>query len=75
MIEPTQHILEEASRLSYAELQSVSDAILEMLDDKKWDELLNSPKAIAFEQKYDDEHKDEDVIEYIPGVPLEELFR
>jgi hypothetical protein len=75
MTEPTQHIIEEASRLTYDELKSVSDTILDMLDDKRWDDLFASPKSIAFELKYTQEHQNEPVIEYVPGKSLEGLFQ
>ena len=38
------HVVEEAERLSDEDLQAASERILDILDDRKWDTLLNSPR-------------------------------
>jgi hypothetical protein len=75
MLEPTHHLIEEASRFTYDELKSLSDTILDMLDDKKWDELFASPKSIAYATRRQQELLTADTIPYIPGKSLADLFR
>lgn len=68
-------LIEQLNQLPYDELKSVSDTILEMLDDKKWDALFSSPKSIAYAEKMYRELENAECIAYIPGKSLEELFQ
>ena len=41
-------VIEAAKQLSLDELKAVSERILDMLDDMKWDELLATPESDAY---------------------------
>ena len=73
------HVVEEAERLSDEDLQAASERILDILDDRKWDTLLNSPKAQAYAEKREKEVIEEHLAgrtkKYIPGKSIADLFR
>lgn len=77
-IEQVNHIVEEAKQLSYDELKTVSERILEMLGNIKWDELLTSQKSQAYAEKRRkeviEEHLAGKTVQYIPGKSIAKLF-
>jgi len=72
-------IIEEAERLSDEDLQAAHERILDILDDRKWDKLLNSPESIAYAEKRREEviaeHLAGKTKKYIPGKSIADLFR
>jgi hypothetical protein len=75
----TDHIIEEAMHLTLDELKTVSEHILEEIEDREWDRVLATPEAIAYGErelaKTMEAIASGNVIEYIPGKSLEELFQ
>jgi len=73
------HVIEAAKQLSLDELKAVSERILDMLDDMKWDELLATPESDAYLAKLEEELEADiaagRIINYIPGKSLAELFQ
>lgn len=72
-------VIEAAKQLSLDELKAVSEHILDMLDDMKWDELLATPESDAYLAKLEEELEADiaagRVIKYEPGKSLAELFQ
>jgi len=72
------HVIEAAKQLSLDELKTVSERILDMIDDMKWDELLASPESQADMERMTAEIEADiaagRIIKYIPGKSLVELF-
>ena len=72
------HVIEAAKQLSLDELKTVSERILDMFHDRKWDELLATPESDAYLEKLEEELKADiaagRIIKYIPGKSLAELF-
>ena len=72
-------VIEAAKQLSLDELKAVSERILDMLDDMKWDELLATPESDAYLAKLEEELEVDiaagRIIKYIPGKSLAELFQ
>ena len=68
----------ESKRLSLDDLKAVSERILEEIEDREWDRLLSSPEGIADAEQERAKTMEAiatgDIIEYIPGKSLEELF-
>src|SRR5260370_33597734 len=68
----------ESKQLSIDDLKAVSERILEEIEDREWDCLLSSPEGIADAEqeraKMMEAVATGDIIEYIPGKSLEELF-
>ncbi len=50
-IDQLNHIIEEIEQLSDEDLQAAHERILDILDDRKWDKLLSSPKSITYAEK------------------------
>lgn len=69
----------ESKRLSTDDLKALSESILEEIEDREWDRVLSSPEAIADGErelaKTMEAIATGDIIEYIPGKSLEELFQ
>jgi hypothetical protein len=57
------HIIEEAEQLSDEDLQAAHERILDILDDRKWDKLLNSPESITYAEK----RREEVIAEHLAG--------
>lgn len=72
-------LIEAAKQLSLDELKSVSERIMDMFHDRKWDELLATPESDAYLEKLEEELKADiaagRTIKYIPGKSLAELFQ
>ena len=72
-------LIEAAKQLSLDELEVVSEHILAMLDDMKWDELLASPQFQADMERMTAEIEADiaagRIIKYIPGKSFAELFQ
>ncbi len=43
----TQRIVEEAMQLSLDKLKTISEQLLEEIEEREWDRLLSSPEGIA----------------------------
>jgi len=73
-----QRIVEEAKQLTLDELKTISEQLLEEIEEREWDRLLSSPEGIAEGERELAKTKraivEGDIIEYIPGKSLEELF-
>jgi hypothetical protein len=76
--EQAQRIAEEVKQLSLEDLRSISEQILEEIEDREWDRVLTSPEGEADNereyQKTLQAIKEGRFVEHIPGVSLEELF-
>jgi predicted nucleic acid-binding protein len=75
----TDHIIEEAMQLPLDELKAVSERILEEIEEREWDRVLQSPEGLADnEQEYQktiEAIKTGNIVKYIPGKSLAELFQ
>ncbi|HWS84687.1 MAG TPA: hypothetical protein VN207_10565 [Ktedonobacteraceae bacterium] len=76
---PTDHVIKEAMQLSLGELKAVSERILEEIEEREWDRVLETPESIAYHEQMRAEIEEDKaagrLIEYIPGKSLEELFQ
>jgi hypothetical protein len=79
MSNQAERIVEEAKQLSLEELKAIPARILEEIEDREWDRVLSSPEGIADAEqeraKTIEAIATGDIIEYIPGKSLEELFQ
>lgn len=75
----TQQIVEEVKQLSLDELKTISEQLLEEIQEREWDRVIQSPEGLADnEQEYQktlDAIKDGKVKKYIPGKSIAELFQ
>jgi hypothetical protein len=75
----TQRIIEETKQLSLDELKALSDELLEEIEEREWDRVLQSPEGLADNereyQKTIEAKKAGNFIEYVPGESLEELYQ
>jgi hypothetical protein len=78
MSNETEHIIEAAKQLSLDDLKTISEQLLEEIEDREWDRVLTSPEGEADNereyQKTLDAKKAGKFIEYVPGKTLEELM-
>jgi hypothetical protein len=78
-VDQLNHIIEEIEQLSDEDLQAAYERILDILDDRKWDKLLNSPESIAYAEKRREEviaeHLAGKTKKYIPGKSIADLFQ
>jgi hypothetical protein len=78
-VDQLNHIIEEVEQLSDEDLQAAHERILDILDDRKWDKLLNSPESIAYAEKRREEviaeHLAGKTKKYIPGKSIADLFQ
>ena len=73
------HIIEEAKQLSLDELKAITEHLLEEIEEREWDRVLQSPEGLADnEQEYQktiEAIKTGNITKYIPGKSLAELFQ
>ncbi len=74
----TQRIVEEAKQLSLDELKTISEQLLEEIEEREWDRVHTSPEEEADNERQYQKTlkaiKEGRFIEHIPGKSLEELF-
>ena len=72
------HIIEEAKQLSLDELNAITEHLLEEIEEREWNRVLQSPEGLADnEQEYQktiEAIKTDNITKYIPGKSLHHLM-